>query len=113
MDLASRNNPVLALPQLQYGYDAGVPNSLYRSMSAPLLNSYESHINKMPVSLGAREMDRSKTNTIVEVMSAIIVILTVVGLVVGIVFPGIITGAIFPLALILWFILYMAINQNN
>lgn len=45
--------------------------------------------------------------SIVEVMSFIVVVLTFIGMVVGIVLPGMITGAILPVATTLWFILYM------
>lgn len=66
-----------------------------------------------PTSLDAKDMARVKSHTIVEIASAVIVILTIFGLVVGIMFPGKITGAIFPLALIMWFILYRVMDQNN
>ena len=55
----------------------------------------------------------SKTHVILEVISAIVALLTIIGLVVGIAFPGKITGALLPLALILWFILYRVIEQKN
>jgi hypothetical protein len=40
-----------------------------------------------------------------EIASAAVVMLTVIGLIVGITIPGRITGAIFPLALAAWFVL--------
>lgn len=49
MDLASINNPLLGRSPPQLSYVAGVPNSLYRSTSAPVSNVYDSRVNKMPV----------------------------------------------------------------
>ena len=48
MDLASVNNPFLELNPSQFGYATGVPNSLYRSTSAPVSNAYGLKVNKMP-----------------------------------------------------------------
>jgi hypothetical protein len=48
MDLASINNPFLGRNPPQFGYATGVPNSLYRSTSAPVSNAYGSKVKKMP-----------------------------------------------------------------
>ena len=55
----------------------------------------------------------TKTRTVVEVMSAIAVILTTAGLVVCIVVPSSIVGPILSLNVILWAILYRWMRQNN
>jgi hypothetical protein len=48
MDLASINNLLLGRTPPQFGYAAGVPNSPYRSTSAPVRNMYDSKVKKMP-----------------------------------------------------------------
>ncbi len=55
----------------------------------------------------------AKTRPVIELMSAIVIILTIVGIIVGAFFPGKITGAILPLALLLWFVLYKWMVHNN
>lgn len=56
--------------------------------------------------------DHLKRQMVIEVVSSIIVILTIVGLIVGVMIPGKVTGAIFPLALASWFILYGVLDRN-
>jgi hypothetical protein len=57
--------------------------------------------------------DTDHHTSIVEVMSFIVVVLTLIGLVVGIIFPGRITGAILPGATTLWFILYNVVEPKS
>jgi hypothetical protein len=46
--------------------------------------------------------------SVAEIASAAVVMLTIIGLIVGITIPGRITGTIFSLALAAWFVLYLA-----
>ena len=66
-----------------------------------------------PVSAEPTARAGTKTRTVVEVMSAIAVILTTAGLVVCIVVPSSIVGPILSLNVILWAILYRWMKNNN
>lgn len=59
--------------------------------------------------------DKSSVNshTVVEIVSAAIILFTIVGLAVGIMFPGRIMGALFPLALAMWYILYLSTHNHT
>lgn len=62
---------------------------------------------QFPTRVGAEATARAGTNTrTVEVMSAIVVMLTAIGVFVGIVFPQSMVRPVLALALILWPILY-------
>jgi methane/ammonia monooxygenase subunit C len=59
-----------------------------------------------------KAMAPAHTDRAIEIASAVIVSVTIIGLVVGILFPGKVTGAILPVALILWYGLYKIIEQK-
>lgn len=57
--------------------------------------------------------DPARKTRIIEIMSFIVVMLVIIGMVVGIMFPGRITGAILPVATTLWFVLYNMIERKS
>ncbi len=57
--------------------------------------------------------DSSKFRPVIEVISVLVIILTIIGIIVGISFPGKLAGAILPLALFLWFVLYKWMVHNE
>ncbi len=76
-----------------------------------LLGSTPQTNTRRSISLGTTS--HFKRQNMVEVASAVVVILTFIGLVLGIIVPGRLTGAVFPLAVAAWFILYRMIEQKK
>ncbi len=74
---------------------------------------YKLTIEQADIDYMTGDQSKIKTRTVVEVLSAIAVILTTAGLVVCIVLPSSIVGPLLSLNMLLWAILYRWMRQNN